>query len=148
MKHLESKTKISTIALILLLTLSAIIVALPAATAQDTYPSFPVLSLIPDEAGVGQEVLLSMGITRQTAWPQSGWKGLTVTVTKPDGSIETLGPINTDTTGLGGTVYIPIGTFYISTSISFTSSGSCRCRTCSGNNDVCKRNPRSYFGSL
>jgi hypothetical protein len=72
-----------------------------------TWPSFPVLSLIPDEAGVGQEILMSYGITRQTAWPQSGWTGITISVTAPDGSTQTLGPYNTDTTGLGGAVFIP-----------------------------------------
>ncbi len=91
-----------------MLTLSAIIVALPVGAQKGTtQPSFPVLSLIPDEAVVGQQILISYGITRQTAWPQSGWTGLTVDITKPDGSTDTVGPLNTDTTGLGGTPYTP-----------------------------------------
>lgn len=66
MKFSKNNLKLSTITLILLLTISAIIVALPVATAQPgtTFPSFPVLSLIPAESGVGQEVLMSYGITR------------------------------------------------------------------------------------
>jgi len=109
MKFSKNNLKLSTITLILLLTISAIIVALPVATAQPgtTFPSFPVLSLIPNEAGVGQEVLMSYGITRQTAWPQPGWTGVTIDITKPDGSTETVGPFNTDTTGLGGAIYVP-----------------------------------------
>jgi hypothetical protein len=48
-------------------------------------------------------VLLHVGITN----PQDGWEGLTVTVEKPDGKTETLGPIRTDATGGTGTVYVP-----------------------------------------
>ncbi|MDG6223385.1 MAG: PQQ-binding-like beta-propeller repeat protein [Candidatus Bathyarchaeota archaeon] len=109
MKFSKKNLKISTITAILLLTMSASLIALPTAFAQPgtTWPSFPVLSIIPDQSAVGQEVLLSYGITRQTAWPQSGWTGITVTVTAPDGSTQTLGPYNTDTTGLGGAVFIP-----------------------------------------
>ena len=113
--NFKPNLKISTIAIILMITTSAMIIALPAAIAQPgtTFPSFPVLSLIPDEAGVGQEVLMSYGITRQTAWPQPGWTGITISVTKPDGNTETLGPYNTDTTGLGGAVFVPtmVGTY-------------------------------------
>lgn len=107
MKILNKKINLSALSILIVLTMSATLVVLPTAFAQSTWPSFPVLSLIPDEAGVNQEVLLSYGITRQTAWPQSGWTGITISVTKPDGTTETLGPYNTDTTGLGGAVFIP-----------------------------------------
>ncbi|WNZ29079.1 MAG: PQQ-binding-like beta-propeller repeat protein [Candidatus Bathyarchaeota archaeon] len=109
MKILNQKINLPALALIVILTMSASLIVIPTSLAQPgtTWPSFPVLSIIPDEAGVGQEVLLSYGITRQTAWPQSGWTGITVTVTAPDGSTQTLGPYNTDTTGLGGAVFIP-----------------------------------------
>ena len=108
MKFSKNNLKLSTITLILMLTISAIIVALPVgAQPGTTQASFPVLSLIPDEAVVGQQILISYGITRQTAWPQSGWTGLTVDIKKPDGSTETIGPFNTDTTGLGGTPFTP-----------------------------------------
>jgi hypothetical protein len=109
------ESKKYTITMIMMFIISAIIITLPTAIAQlgTNWPSFPVLSLIPDHAGVGQEVLISYGITRQTAWPQSGWTGITISVTKPDGTSETLGPYNTDTTGLGGAVFIPtmVGTY-------------------------------------
>jgi len=114
MKFNKNNLKLSAITIILVLALSATLVALPVgAQPGTTYPSFPVLSLIPSEAGVGQEVLMSYGITRQSAWPQPGWTGITIEVTKPDGSIENVGPFNTDTTGLGGAIYIPtqVGTY-------------------------------------
>jgi hypothetical protein len=115
MKHLESKTKISTIAIILLLTLSAMIVALPSVTAQPgtTWNTWSVCQVVPDVVGVNQPVLIAYGLTRQTAWPQAGWHGITVTVMRPDGQTETLGPFMTDTTGLSGTSYTPtqVGTY-------------------------------------
>jgi hypothetical protein len=119
MKHLESKTKISTIAIILLLTLSAIIVALPAVLAQPgtTWKTYPVVEVVPNEVGVNQPVLVAFGLTRQTAWPQAGWYDITVTVVRPDGQTETLGPFMTDTTGLSGTSYTPtqVGTYTFQT---------------------------------
>jgi outer membrane protein assembly factor BamB len=115
MKHLESKTKISTIAIILLLTLSAMIVALPAVTAQPgtTWNTWAVCEVVPNVVGVNQPVLVAYGLTRQTAWPQAGWYDITITVTRPDGQTETLGPFMTDTTGLSGTSYTPtqVGTY-------------------------------------
>jgi len=119
MKHLESKSKILTIALILLLTLSAMVIALPAATAQPgtTWGTWAICALTPDTVGVNQPVLVAYGLTRQTAWPQSGWHNITVTVLKPDGQTDTLGPLSTDTTGLSGTMYTPtmVGTYTFQT---------------------------------
>ncbi len=115
MKYLENKTKISTIAIILILTLSAMIVALPAVTAQPgtTWNTWAVCEVVPNSVGVNQPVLVAFGLTRQTAWPQAGWYDITITVTRPDGGTETLGPFMTDTTGLSGTSYTPtqVGTY-------------------------------------
>lgn len=115
MKHLESNTKISTIALILLLTLSAIVISLPLATAQPgtTWNTWSICTVTPDVVGVNQPVLVAMGVTRQTAWPQAGWSGITVSVVRPDGTSEILGPFMTDTTGLTGAIYTPtqVGTY-------------------------------------
>jgi hypothetical protein len=102
MKQNQIKLRISTIALVLLLTMSALIIALPAATAQEepirTTP-FAYVNAMPDRVGVNQQVLIHFGIHLPTLWPQFGWDGLTVEVQKPDGSTETLGPLSTDTTG-------------------------------------------------
>jgi len=117
MKKLNLKSKISTISLILLLAISAIIVTFPAATAQGTWQTWPLVDLTPNPVGVNQEVLVILGITSASAWPQAGWEGLTVTVTKPDGNTETLGPFMTDTTGMTGSIYIPTmaGTYQFQT---------------------------------
>jgi hypothetical protein len=58
--------------------------------------------------------LLWFGITDIVVHPHPGWSGLTITVTRPDGTTETLGLFTTDTTGGTGTVYVPNmeGTYY------------------------------------
>jgi len=115
----QKKSKISTISLILLLTLSAIIIALPSTTAQEPISTTPFayVNAMPDQVGVGQSVLIHFGIHLPTLWPQFGWQGLTVEVQRPDGSTDTLGPLGTDTTGGAGVNLVPdqIGTWRIRT---------------------------------
>ncbi|MCW3998869.1 MAG: hypothetical protein NWE93_01360 [Candidatus Bathyarchaeota archaeon] len=79
--------------------------------------SYPFIGAMPNPIGVNQETLLHVGISAQTAWPQVGWEGITVTVTKPDGTNQTLGPFTTDTTGGTGTNFVPTvaGTYYLTT---------------------------------
>ena len=98
------------IALILLLTITLPLIALPNANAQTTSrtkKTYAVCGLMPNPVGVGQEVLIWMGITDYLENQSQSWKGLTVTVEKPDGKSETLGPFKTDATGSTGSVYIP-----------------------------------------
>ena len=85
----------------------------------DTFPSGQFqtqafIGALPNPVGVGQEVLLHVGIQQQLSTVSLGWEGLTVTVTRPDSTTETLGPIRTDSTGATGYVYIPsmVGTYY------------------------------------
>jgi len=115
---ISRKTMTAPIALVLLLTFAATLVALPAANAQQpTKEMYPYLGAMPNPVGVGQEVLLHVGITDQADWRYGGWEGLTVTVTKPDGTTETIGPIQTDLTGGTGVVYVPdqVGTYTLVT---------------------------------
>ena len=117
--RMRNKSKISTIALVLVLAMAVSLVALPAATAQEPYrkKTYAIIDAIPNPVGVGQAVLLQVGITDATEWPQEGWEDLTVTVVRPDGTTETLGPITTDTTGSTGVVYVPdqVGTYTFQT---------------------------------
>ncbi len=103
--------------LILSLSLAIPLMTLSIATATDTRVTYPFCGVIPDHTGVGQGVTLHIGITMQTNHPQEGWEGLTVIVTKPDNTTETLGPFNTDTTGGTGATYVPTltGTYYFQT---------------------------------
>ena len=109
MQKLESKTMTTLIALILLLTITLPLIALPNANAQitGTMKTYPYIGATPNPIGVGQETLLHTGITQQLSLQPEGWEGLTITVTKPDGTTQTLGPFRTDATGGTGTVFVP-----------------------------------------
>ena len=117
MTILKNKSKVSTIALVLVLAIAVSLVALPAVTAQTTKTTYAYIGAIPNPVGVGQEVLLHVGITDYLLIEGHGWEGLTVTVERPDGTTETLGPFRTDATGGTGTVYVPaqVGTHYLQT---------------------------------
>jgi outer membrane protein assembly factor BamB len=83
------------------------LVALPNATAADRWQTYAFLGATPNPVGVGQEVLLHVGIKHPLALTTEGWTGITVTVTRPDGHTETLGPFSTDATGGTGGVFVP-----------------------------------------
>ena len=105
----------STIATLLILTFAISLVAVPFASAQLNVPyvstgkskTYAYIGATPNPVGIGQDTLLHVGISQQLSLVQYGWYGLTVTVTKPDGKTETLGPVNTDSTGGTGVIYKP-----------------------------------------
>ncbi len=112
-----TKKTIATIALILVLTIAAILVALPTATAKTTMTTYPFIGAMPNPVGLNQPTLLHIGILEQLQNVKLGWEGLTVSVEKPDGTTETLGPFRTDATGGMGTVLVPtmVGTYRLQT---------------------------------
>ena len=69
--------------------------------------SYAYIGATPNPVAVGEEVLIHLGITEALQVTEHKWYGLTVTVTKPDGTTQTLGPFNTDSTGGTGTVLVP-----------------------------------------
>jgi len=117
MKKIINKPEKLTIALVLILTMSVILIALPSTVAQATVKSYPYIGTVPSPAGVNQQVLLHVGITAPLSSAEMGWENLTVTVTRPDGQTETLGPFRTDSTGGTGTLYTPtlVGTYTLQT---------------------------------
>jgi hypothetical protein len=72
--------------------------------------TYPFINALPNPAGIGQEVLLHVGITTALQLDGMQWEDLTVTVTRPDGTTETLGPYATDSTGGTGGVFVPAQT--------------------------------------
>lgn len=80
-------------------------------------PTYAFIGAMPNPLGVNQQTLLHIGITDPTPNIEHGWEGLTVTVTKPNGETETLGPYKTDATGGTGDVYVPdmVGTYKLQT---------------------------------
>lgn len=128
-----SKHSVKTLLAILVLTTFAISIGItPATNAGPVHhkATHAYIGATPNPIGVGQETLIHVGITDELELVQYGWKGLTVTVTKPDNTKITLGPFNTDSTGGTGTVFIPdqVGTYYFETNFpaqwfNWTSSG-------------------------
>jgi outer membrane protein assembly factor BamB len=106
----RSRSTAIAVSLFLLFAMVVSLVALPNAKAQEetgTMKTYAYIGATPNPIGVGQEVLVHVGITQQQANVRMGWEGLTVTVTSPDGKTETLGPFKTDATGGTGTIYVP-----------------------------------------
>ncbi len=91
--------------LALFIAASMAFVALPV-NAQLEVNTYAVISVKPNPVGVNQTVFIIGGITDQTAWPQPGWKNITVTIQRPDGKKDTL-TFDTFSTGIGGTTYTP-----------------------------------------
>jgi outer membrane protein assembly factor BamB len=112
----SNKFRAVLIALILVLAM-AVPFAFPSASAADTLKTYAYIGATPNPVGVGQETLIHTGITQQLQIATQGWEGLTVTVERPDGHTETLGPFKTDATGGTGTIYVPTmtGTYYLQT---------------------------------
>ncbi|MCW4021930.1 MAG: PQQ-like beta-propeller repeat protein [Candidatus Bathyarchaeota archaeon] len=115
----NTKIKLSTIALTLMLLTSAIVFTFSVASAQEIKEktTYAYIGAIPDPVGVNQPLLLHVGISDYLAVTSHGWENLTVTVTDPQGDTKTLGPFKTDSTGGTGTVFTPtmVGTYTFQT---------------------------------
>ncbi len=112
-KLVKDKTAIA-IALFLMMTLAITVIALPAANAHTppwTIPTFAFLNVAPSPVGVGQTAYVNFWVDKvpPTAIGNWGtrWHGMTVTVTKPDGTTQTLGPFDSDATGGAWTQITP-----------------------------------------
>jgi len=125
---IHGKQKLSTIALILLLTFSGIMMIMPtskAQTAASPLPTNAFLAVSPNPVGVGQQATLEMwlGQPNPTASGLVGsrWTNFTIAVTKPDGTTETLGPFTANDASFSIAYYTPnqIGNY----TFKFTFSG-------------------------
>lgn len=120
MNKKSQKAKISIVTMITIVTVALFLSTIPSIIAQDVEYSkktHAYIGAIPNPVGVNQEVLLHVGIPDFKGIYYEGWEGLTVTVTKPDGTTETLGPYTTDSTGGTGAVYTPtmVGVYELQT---------------------------------
>lgn len=106
-------------AAVLILSFVSSIFFVSSASAAGTYhkKTYAYLGTAPNPVGVGEETLLHLGISDEMQDWKDGYTGLTVTVTKPDNTTETLGPFRTDSTGGTGYIYTPsmVGTYYLQT---------------------------------
>ena len=87
--------------------ISAISTTIVTAQTQEGLKTYAFVGATPNPIGVGQQTVLRLGITQQLAAPAYGWEGLTITITHPDGTEETLGPFRTDSTGGTFGIYVP-----------------------------------------
>ncbi|PVX26659.1 MAG: hypothetical protein CW691_00740 [Candidatus Bathyarchaeum sp.] len=119
MKKLKNLSKTFAMLLILMFATSVVIAAFPIAMAQEPerMQTYPFIGVTPNPVGVNQQVLIHLGITCELPGTHYSWEGITVTLTKPDGTSETLGPFSTDSTGGTGSVYTPtmVGTYKLQT---------------------------------
>jgi len=99
MQIAKNKTIATLIALFLMLTITATLVALPIANAHDpawTYPTTAYCVAVPSRIGIGQYTTIVVWTDRYpgTAGGGSGqrWNGFKIDITKPDGTKETIGP--------------------------------------------------------
>jgi outer membrane protein assembly factor BamB len=100
--------------LFLALIIASSLVALPSVNAHvppQNVPTYAYLTAAPDPVGVGQPVSLIFWLDKvpPTAAGFGGdrWVNMTIDVTKPDGSKETLGPLTSDPVGGGYASYTP-----------------------------------------
>lgn len=105
------------ISLLLMISMAASMTLISNANAQTlapgkiSIPTYAYLIVSPDPTGVGQTVNVGFYLdkTPPTAYEYYGdrWQNMTVVVTKPDGTTETLGPFTSDATGGTFTNYTP-----------------------------------------
>jgi hypothetical protein len=113
----RNKSKLSTIALILILTISTILIALPITNAQQRVNPYPYINAVPNPVTVNTPTLFHVGSMYPSPMAMSGWSGLTVEVKNPNGETEILPPADTDKTGGTGVQYTPtmVGTYEVRT---------------------------------
>ena len=120
MRISANKSKNTLIALFLMVTFAVSLIALPAANAHTppwTIPTYAFLNVAPSPVGVGQTAYVNFWLDKvpPTAEGNYGvhWHNMKVTVTKPDGTTETLGPFSSDAVGGAWTQYVPtqVGTY-------------------------------------
>jgi hypothetical protein len=112
--NLQKNKSFASIALILLLTVSAIMIALPVANAHTpplTLSTYAYLTVSPNPAGVGQTVFVDFWLDKVPPGAEGNygahWHNMMVTVTKPDGTNQNLGPFDSDAVGGAHTAFTP-----------------------------------------
>ena len=117
MKIGKNKAAAIMIATLLIISIGASTILLPNASAHTPAWQIPTESFInvaPDPVGVGQTVTVNFWL--QEPPPTAGtiygdrWTNMSVLVTKPDGTTQTLGPFTSDDTGGTFTIFTPTQT--------------------------------------
>ncbi len=116
MNTLSKKAIYSTIAILLIVSMTLTIVGIPnIANAQETdVKTYPFVEAIPNPVGVNQYTLINFGLLNFLAIDGDGWN-VTLTIKDPSGHIETIGPKMTWSTGTVGYSFQPdtVGTYIL-----------------------------------
>jgi hypothetical protein len=119
MKSINNKLAIALLVMFAISIVTSIPLINNGAQAQTTsiLKTYAVADAIPNPIGLGETTLLKCGVSEAAPSASYGWSGITITVTKPDGTTETLGPFTTDSTGSTYTIYTPtqVGNYTITT---------------------------------
>jgi outer membrane protein assembly factor BamB len=114
MNNAKQKTKAIAITILLMFSITASTLMIPTANAHTpplTIPTWAFLNVMPNPVGVGQQAYIGFWLDKvpPTAYQEYGdrFHNYTVTVTKPDGTTETLGPFTSDDAGGAHTTYTP-----------------------------------------
>ncbi len=94
MKFAKGKTAIA-IVLVLMLSTATLVTWLTTVRAQQsiTVKTFAYLACRPNPIGVGQTLLINMWLTPPTDWAGVPYHNYTLKITHPDGTVETIGPM-------------------------------------------------------
>jgi len=92
--------------LIAILTSAVMLANLSSVNAADV-TTYAYISVEPNPVGVNQQVLVDVWIEPLQPTGTDRFHNLTVTITKPDGTIETVGPLTTSTVGSQFFTYTP-----------------------------------------
>ena len=111
---IKNKTR-NILVFVLMLTLtSALLSYLPLVSATEL-PTYSYVVVAPNPVGVGQTVTVTFFSNRVAPVFEGvpAWENLTLIVTNPSGVIQELGPLKTDSAGIGFTSYTPdmVGTY-------------------------------------
>ncbi len=109
--------KINIIVAVVLIVALAFPLSFLSANAASAKSTAAYIGAMPNPVGVGQTVMLHVGIPDALQTATDGFKGLTITVVKPNNQTTTLGPYSTDSTGGTGALFAPdmVGTYYLQT---------------------------------
>ncbi len=112
-KKFSAMRTIFAVAIILTLALSTLTASMPLASGQVVNrPTHAYVTLSANPIGVGQTAVVTFRIVELNplssgVFVSEVWRGFTVKITKPDGTTETKGPFNADTTGGYYTTFVP-----------------------------------------
>ena len=109
---LKKSRVFSTITFALLIFLSAFVTTIPDARAADV-KTYAYISAAPNPVGVNQLITIIVNVQPIPPTGYDVYHGLTITITKPDGTTQTIGPLDTSTIGAQFATYTPtlVGTY-------------------------------------